>query len=431
MENISINKINHLEINGCDSIDLIKKYGSPLYVIDQSIVENRCQKLNKIMSKYFNKYRIMYASKALNTMAILKLVTKNNLGIDTVSIGELYTALKANIKSNLIELHGNSKNYDEIKMAIDNNIYSIIVDNFDELNIIKEISKKEKKEVYVSIRLRPNIDVHTNKKVKTAILDCKFGFGLDEVIDVINIINNSKYLKLRGLHCHLGSQIFESEPYKILIETLMNLAVKIKNKLGIIIEEFNCGGGFGVKYLEDDNVINIEDILKEMSTTLNNLCNKYKYPIPCITIEPGRYIIGNAGYTLYTVNAIKEIKNIRDYCMVDGGMFENIRPMLYDAKYSFDCANKMNEEKKYLYTIAGRCCETGDIIAKDIYLPKLSVGDTLVCYITGAYGYSMASNYNRNLVPEMILVNKGKSNTIIKRETLDDLIKNDVIPKNI
>ena len=427
----TVNNLGHLVINGADTTNLIKEYGSPLYVIDQSIIEDRCNELKRIMAKYFSRYRIMYASKALNTMAILKLVNNLGLGIDTVSGGELYTALKTNINPNFIELHGNGKTLEELKMAITNNIYSIIVDNFAELELIAEIAKKEQKEVFVSIRLRPNIDVHTNKKVKTAILDCKFGFTFDEAIEVIKIIQKNKFIKLRGLHCHLGSQIFDRKPYTLLIKTLMDFSLKIKQELGVIIEELNCGGGFGVKYLESDPFINVEDFIREMSNTLTELCHKNNYPIPSITIEPGRFIIGNAGYTLYTVNALKEIKGIRNYCMVDGGMFENIRPMLYEAKYHLDCASRMTSKHDTLYTIAGRCCETGDLIAKDILLPKLEVGDLLVCYTTGAYGYSMASHYNRNLIPGMVLVNKGKAQIIIKRESFADLIKNDIIPEDI
>lgn len=429
---MEINADGHLEISGCDTVELAKQYGTPLYVVDENFLRNNCRKFKNAMDKYFEKGRVMYASKALNTKAILKIVDSEGLGIDTVSGGELYTALTTGIDPKRLELHGNSKTKEEITMAVENGIYCIIADGFDELEVIEEVCGELQKPIDVSIRLRPNIDVHAHHAVQTAKMDCKFGFGLidGQAIRAAEIINNSKWMKLHGIHCHIGSQIFNEEPFAELCRHFVDFACEIREKLGVTIEEFNCGGGYGVRYTDADEPKQFETFIKLIFESLTAFCKEKDFPMPLVSIEPGRSIIGEAGTTLYTVNGIKEITDIRTYCMSDGGMFDNVRTALYDAKYTAYCASKMNEKHEKYVSIAGKCCESGDMITWDTPMPaSLKRGDILAVLTTGAYNYSMASNYNRNSVPALVLVNKGESRLAVKRQSYEYITMNDILPE--
>ena len=429
---MEINADGHLEISGCDTVELAKQYGTPLYVVDEDFLRNNCRKFKNAMDKYFEKGRVMYASKALNTKAILKIVDSEGLGIDTVSGGELYTALTTEIDPKKLELHGNSKTKEEITMAVENGIYCIIADGFDELEVIEEVCGELQKPIDVSIRLRPNIDVHAHHAVQTAKMDCKFGFGLidGQAIRAAEIINNSKWMKLHGIHCHIGSQIFNEEPFAELCRHFVDFACEIREKLGVTIEEFNCGGGYGVRYTDADEPKQFETFIKLIFESLTAFCKEKDFPMPLVSIEPGRSIIGEAGTTLYTVNGIKEITDIRTYCMSDGGMFDNVRTALYDAKYTAYCASKMNEKHEKYVSIAGKCCESGDMITWDTPMPaSLKRGDILAVLTTGAYNYSMASNYNRNSVPALVLVNKGESRLAVKRQSYEYITMNDILPE--
>lgn len=429
---MEINADGHLEISGCDTVELAKQYGTPLYVVDEDFLRNNCRKFKNAMDRYFEKGRVMYASKALNTKAILKIVDSEGLGIDTVSGGELYTALTTGIDPKRLELHGNSKTKEEITMAVENGIYCIIADGFDELEVIEEVCGELQKPIDVSIRLRPNIDVHAHHAVQTAKMDCKFGFGLidGQAIRAAEIINNSKWMKLHGIHCHIGSQIFNEEPFAELCRHFVDFACEIREKLGVTIEEFNCGGGYGVRYTDADEPKQFETFIKLIFESLTAFCKEKDFPMPLVSIEPGRSIIGEAGTTLYTVNGIKEITDIRTYCMSDGGMFDNVRTALYDAKYTAYCASKMNEKHEKYVSIAGKCCESGDMITWDTPMPaSLKRGDILAVLTTGAYNYSMASNYNRNSVPALVLVNKGESRLAVKRQSYEYITMNDILPE--
>ncbi len=428
---MTINEKGHLTISGCDTVLLKEQYGTPLYVIDENTVRINCKKFITAMDKYFDNGRVMYASKALNNKAILKIVASEGLGVDVVSGGELYTALSAGISPNKIELHGNSKTEEEIIMAVENQIYCIIADGFDELDLIESVCQKLNKEINVVIRIRPNIDIHAHEAIQTAKMDCKFGFGLfdGQAVDAAKIISASKFMKLHGIHCHIGSQIFEEQPFGELAKHMVDFANQIKNELNVYLQVFNFGGGFGVWYTDEDTPKDFEVFIKLISDVVNDLCEKSNYEKPIIAIEPGRSIIAEAGTTLYNVNGLKEIKDIRTYCMSDGGMFENVRTAMYGAKYTAYCANKMNEAHNKLVSIAGKCCESGDMITWDTPMPEnLKVNDTLAVLTTGAYNYSMASNYNRNAVPAMVLVKNGKSNVITKRQSYEYITMNDVVP---
>ncbi len=431
---MDINEEGHLTISGCDTVCLAKQYGTPLYVVDEDFLRKNCKEFKTAMDKYFDGGRVMYASKALNTKAILKIVDSEGLGIDVVSGGELYTAISAGISPDKIELHGNSKSEEEIIMAVENQIYCIIADGFDELNLIEKVCEKLNKKINVSVRLRPNIDIHAHEAVQTAKMDCKFGFGLidGQAIKAVDIISKSKWMNFYGIHCHIGSQIFDEQPFEELCRHFVDFACEVREKFGLTVKQFNCGGGYGVTYNEKDTPKPFENFIKLISLSLKKHCTENNYPVPLVSIEPGRSVIGEAGTTLYTVNGLKEIPDIRTYCMSDGGMFENIRTALYNAEYTAYCASKMNEEHNKKVSIAGKCCESGDMITWDTPMPEsLSVGDTLAVLTTGAYNYSMASNYNRNSVPAIVLVNNGKSCVAVKRQSYEYICLNDVIPEHL
>ena len=431
---MDINDEGHLTISGCDTVELKKQYGTPLYVIDEDFVRLNCKKFRTAMDKYFKNGRVMYASKALINKAMLKIVTSEGLGVDTVSAGELLTALSCGIDPSLIELHGNSKTEEEIELAVENQIYAIIADGFDELEVIESVCERLGKTINVSVRLRPNIDVHAHEAVQTAKLDCKFGFGISDgqALQAAKIIASSKYMNLHGIHCHIGSQIFDEEPFSQLCRHLVSFALDVHKATGAFIEEFNCGGGYGVFYNEKDTPKAFEAFIKLIHEELTRICAENDYPLPIVSIEPGRSVVGEAGTTLYTVNGLKEIEGIRTYCMSDGGMFENIRTALYGAEYTAYCASKMNEDHTKLVSIAGKCCESGDMITWNTPMPEsLKRGDVLAVLTTGAYNYSMASNYNRNAVPAVVLVNKGKSCLAVKRQSYDYIMMNDLIPDHL
>ena len=431
---MDINKDGHLTISGCDTVELAKQYGTPLYVIDEDFLRKNCKEFKTAMDKYFDGGRVMFASKALNTKAILKIVDSEGLGIDVVSGGELYTALSCGISPEKLELHGNSKTEEEIFMAVENQIYCIIADGFDELEVIEKVCELLNKRISVSIRLRPNIDIHAHEAVQTAKMDCKFGFGIidGQAIKAVEIINKSKWMDFHGIHCHIGSQIFEEQPFEELCRHFVDFACEVRGKFGLLVKQFNCGGGFGVTYNDKDTPKPFEPFIKLISESLNRLCKESGYPLPLVAIEPGRSVVGEAGTTLYTVNGLKDIPDIRTYCMCDGGMFENIRTALYGAEYTAYCASKMNEEHIKKVSIAGKCCESGDMITWNTPMPEsLKTGDTLAVLTTGAYNYSMASNYNRNAVPAMVLVNKGNSALIVKRQNYDYICMNDIIPEHL
>ena len=431
---MDINEKGHLTISGCDTVELAKQYGTPLYVIDEDFLRKNCKEFRTAMDKYFDGGRVMFASKALNTKAVLKIVDSEGLGIDVVSGGELFTALSCGISPEKLELHGNSKTEEEIFMAVNNQIYCIIADGFDELEVIEKVCEKLNKKISVSIRIRPNIDIHAHEAVQTAKMDCKFGFGIidGQAIKAVEIINNSKWMDFHGIHCHIGSQIFEEQPFEELCKHFVAFACDIREKIGVLVKQFNCGGGFGVTYNDKDTPKPFEPFIKLIADSLNKLCKENDYPLPLVAIEPGRSVVGEAGTTLYTVNGLKNIPDIRTYCMCDGGMFENIRTALYEAEYTAYCASKMNEEHIKKVSIAGKCCESGDMITWDTPMPEsLKVGDTLAVLTTGAYNYSMASNYNRNAVPAMILVNNGKSFIAVKRQSYEYICMNDVIPEHL
>ena len=429
-KNLSVNKENHLEIGGCDAVNLAKEYGTPLYVMDEEHIR-KCMRAykNSVDTFYNGNGLILYASKALSTMYMYKIAKEENLGADVVSGGELYTALKAGFDSEKIYFHGNNKTYDEIEFAINENVGRIVVDNERELDIIDEISSKKGKKTKVLFRIKPGVDAHTHEFISTGQIDSKFGVALEngEAFEIVKYAKNLKNVEIVGIHCHIGSQVFSLEPFKLAAKIMIEFAAKIKNELDVEISELNLGGGFGIKYVESDTPPEYGKYIEEVSKVIKTECEKNGLKLPFILMEPGRSIVGDAGVTLYTVGTVKDIKNVRKYVSIDGGMGDNPRYILYQAEYDAAVANRANDTPSEVVTICGKCCESGDIIIKDAKLPPLNPGDILAVMSTGAYNYSMSSNYNRLCRPAMVFVKNGKSSLKVKRETYEDLIKNDIL----
>lgn len=422
-----INNNGNLEISGCDLVELAKKYKTPLYVIDRNTLETMALDYKQAFSKY-EKTNILFASKALMTGSIAQIFNKLDFGFDVVSGGEIYTLLNAGIKLNKSSFNGNNKSIEEIELALDNEIDHFSVDNFYELEILNNLAKKRNKIQKIHLRITPGIECHTHEYIKTGQLDSKFGFDLNKIDDAVELIlNEYKNLKLSGLHAHIGSQIFETKVYYDEAGVVLEQIKKIKDKFNIELSEINLGGGLGVTYVKEDNPPNVFEIADEIINSINFHCEKFGLSKPTLYIEPGRSLVSTAGISLYTIGSSKKIEGVRRYIAVDGGMADNPRPSMYQAQYEAEIANKKEENKPEIVTVAGKFCESGDILINDIELNSPKEGDILCVYNTGAYCYSMSSNYNRILKPAMVLINQGKSDIIIKRQTYKELVQNDIL----
>lgn len=429
LEGQGINALNHLTIGGCDSIELCEKYGTPLYVIDENVVREHCRLYkNSIDECYDGNGLVFFASKALCNLETIRVVKSEGLGADSVSAGELYTVLKAGMEPEKICVHGNNKTEDELEFAIKNNVGRIVVDNIAELEKVNNIAKANNIIQKVLFRIKPGIDAHTHDFIMTGQIDSKFGFALEtgEAEEAIKAALGFENLLVAGVHCHIGSQIFESEPFKEAAKVLINFMADVKDKTGYEMFELNLGGGFGVTYTKNDDPIQFNKYIEEVSVVIKQECAKRNLTLPFIMMEPGRSIVGTAGVTLYTVGAIKDIPDIRRYVSVDGGMSDNPRYILYQAEYTALVANKAGDEKSEKVTLAGKCCESGDLLGENMSLQSVEVGDKIAVLTTGAYNYSMASNYNRIPRPAMVMVKDGESRIIVKRETFEDMVRNDV-----
>lgn len=427
-ENLHITNNGELMIANTSALTLAKQYGTPLYVMDkQQIIKNI--KMYKQAITKFDNAQILYASKACDFLAMFQLCKQENIGVDVVSIGELYTAIKANIPVEHIYYHGNSKTYQELEYAIQNKVGCIVIDAIEEIHMIQEIASQYNYTQKALLRITPNIDPHTFDEVKTGVLDCKFGFAIGtELIDTaIQEIQKSSNIDFVGFHCHIGSQIFEYDAYQKAMDIMLQFVKQMQETYQIHTKELNIGGGFGIPYTKEDSTICITTLFSQLAKYLQQFCQTHSIEIPKILIEPGRSIVANSGITLYTVNGVKQIPNARNYVNIDGGMTDNPRYALYKSKYTIVCANKMHQPHDAIYTIAGHCCESGDLIAKDIYLPQnIQRNDTLAVLATGAYNYSMSNNYNRFTKPAVIWVDGNKHQIVVHKETLDDLLRNDV-----
>ena len=427
----NINEKGNIEIGGCDLVELANTYGTPLYIYDEATIRSITKSYKDAFKDYPN-IKMMFASKAFMTKAICKIMEQEGFGLDLCSGGEIYTAKSSGFDMSKTMFNGNNKTYDEIEMALSYGIGTVSVDNFFELALLNNIAEAKNKTVRILLRITPGIECHTHEYIQTGHLDSKFGFDLTQLDEAIELIKEEyTNLNLVGLHAHIGSQIFETKVYYDEVDVIFNEIKRIKDKHGIILTEVNLGGGLGIKYTEEDTPISIYEIAETIKKSIKIHAEKYGINEPNIFIEPGRSIVGTAGVTIYTAGSSKQVPNGRRYQAVDGGMSDNARPSLYQAVYTVEIANKPNETETEIVTISGKHCESGDILAKDINLPIIEEGDVICFYNTGAYGYSMSSNYNRVLKPAAVLVNNGKSDIIINRQTYEQLCESDVIPDRL
>ena len=425
--NTKRNQQGNLEISGCDTVSLAKKYGTPLYVMDEVTLRKIAREYKDAFSSY-KKVNMMFASKALMTSQIAKILHEEGFGFDVVSGGEIFTVHNANVDMNYATFNGNNKTSDEIELALNLNVGRISVDNFYEIKLLDEIAKKKNKIQKILLRITPGIECHTHEYIQTGHLDSKFGFDLTQIDEAVNLIKNEcKNLEIKGLHAHIGSQIFETQVYYDEIGVLIKELKRINEVHNLNLDEMNIGGGLGITYTDEDCPPSVYELAGVILKSIKENCAKYNFDEPVLYIEPGRSIVGTSGVTLYTIGSYKQVPKGRKYIAVDGGMADNPRPSMYGAKYVAEIANKKENENFEKVTVAGRFCESGDILIKDIELNSPETGDILCVYNTGAYGYSMSSNYNRVLKPAMVLVNNSQSDIIIKRETYEQLVQNDIM----
>ncbi|MBQ8731920.1 MAG: diaminopimelate decarboxylase [Oscillospiraceae bacterium] len=428
-ECLTVNQQDHLQISSCDTVALAQEYGTPLYVMSGDQIRQNCRMFCRSMEKFYaGKGMVLYASKAFSCKEIYRIMREEGMGLDVVSGGELYTALSVGFPAEKIYFHGNNKTPDELTYAIRSNVGRIVVDNLTELETLSALSVAEGKTAQILFRIKPGIDAHTHDFIRTGQIDSKFGLALEngEAFEAVKAAQTYPNISLTGLHCHIGSQIFDIEPFCHAAEVMIDFLGKIKAELGLELPELNLGGGFGIKYLSDHDPTPYDQYMEQVSAAVKSSCEKNHIAQPFILIEPGRSIVGAAGITLYTVGGVKEIKGIRTYVSVDGGMADNPRYALYNAPYEALIANKATQPKNLIATIAGKCCESGDLIQEHTAIQQTNPGDILAVLSTGAYNYSMSSNYNRIPRPAVVLAEEGKSRVIVRRETYEDLIKNDL-----
>jgi diaminopimelate decarboxylase len=427
-----INELGHLEIGGCDVTELAAKYGTPLYVYDEELIRSKCRQFMQAFRETGFAFQVAYASKAFCTMAMCQLVEEEGLSLDVVSGGELYTALQAGFPAERIHFHGNNKSLEEITFALDAKIGCFVVDNFYELHLLEQLGRERHETISVMLRVTPGVEAHTHEYISTGQVDSKFGFDVKsgQALEAIRQAHESGSLKLLGLHSHIGSQIFETDGFILAIKRLAELLEEAKRQSGFVARVLDVGGGFGIRYVKGDTPLPPAAYVRAITSAVREEFNARRIPLPEIWIEPGRSIVGDAGTTLYRIGSSKEIPDVRKYLAVDGGMSDNLRPALYQARYEAAIANKMNEPASEVVSIGGKCCETGDMLIWDIALPPASPGDILAVSSTGAYGYAMANNYNRIARPAVVFVKDGKAELVVKRETWADLIKHDLLPAN-
>lgn len=422
---MSINQKKHLEIGGVDTVDLVEKYGTPIYVYDIARIKEQIQAFKSVFQERNVTAQVAYASKAFSCLALYQILAKQGVSLDVVSGGELYTAIKAGFPSQKIHFHGNNKSKDEIKAALNYQIGCFVVDNFYELRLLDQFTREQKKATNILIRVTPGVEAHTHEFISTGQVDSKFGFDLrsGQAGKALEEISKMPYINLLGLHSHIGSQIFETEGFQLMIERVFVQAKKWQDSFGFDLKVLNLGGGFGIRYVPEDNPLPINEHIHAIVSAVEENAAQVNMSIPEIWIEPGRSLVGDAGITLYQTGSQKHIPEVRNYLAIDGGMADNIRPALYDAKYTGVLANRANEPTNNLYSIAGKACESGDMLIWDLPLPEPKVKDILAVFSTGAYGYAMASNYNRIPRPPVVFVENSKDFLAIQRETYADLIR--------
>ncbi len=436
-ESLKINEKGRLELGGADTVELAKQFGTPVYLFDEAYIRRMMRVYRDTLQRHYGgNGMVLYASKAFSCKAIYRIADEEKIGVDVVSGGELYTALQSGFPAERIYMHGNNKLDYELGEAMDAGIGCIVADAYSEIDKIDAEAKKRGIVQKILLRINPGVEAHTHAFVQTATTDSKFGFSLanGEAEKVTAYALAKKNVFLEGYHCHIGSQIFEKESFVIAVDKCMDFCAQMRDALGFTPTKLNLGGGYGIWYTEEDRKISAEryaEYLEALIEKVKEKAEEKSLPLPYLLVEPGRSIVGEAGVTLYTVGAIKDIPGVKKYVAVDGGMFDNPRYALYESKYTAILANRANEEPTEIVTIAGKCCESGDIIAVNVPLPKAKSGDIIAVLSTGAYNYSMAMNYNRNKIPPCVLVNEGKGEYIVRPQTYADIARNDLIPARL
>jgi len=426
-------KNNTLYFDGCNTVELAEKYGTPLYVMSETAIVEKCREIRDTFLNRYERTRAAYASKAFLTLAMCKIIEREGLCMDVVSGGELYTAIKAEFPAERIEFNGNNKSVEELELAVDYNIGRIIVDGLDELSLIEKVCRKKGRKMNILYRITPGVKSDSHDYIVTGKKDSKFGIPLDDevIFPAVEQAVNSPYVNFMGFHFHVGSQLHNNESHLKALDIALKLIKDTKDKYNYITPELNIGGGFGIRYTDADDKKSYAYFLNPMMERIEEFFKDLNAARPEIVIEPGRSIAGEAGITLYRIGTVKDIKGIRKYVSVDGGMTDNIRPALYQAKYEGVVANKAEEPRIDVVTVCGKCCESGDILIRDSKIAVPERGDIFAIFSTGAYGYTMASNYNKNHLPATVLVREGKSEVIVKRQTYDHMTANEVIPESL
>lgn len=418
----------HLEIGGVDTTELAKEFGTPLYVYDVAHIRSQSRTFRKSFSQQGVKGQVAYASKAFSCVAMIQLMEEEGLNLDVVSGGELHTALFAGFPPERIHFHGNNKSLSEIEMAVQADIGCFIADNFHELRLLEDVGRRLGKKITVLLRITPGVEAHTHEYIATGQEDSKFGFDLEsgQVYEALNYVLNREIFECLGLHCHIGSQIFDANGFEIAIEKIFRQLHARFEELAFVPKVLNLGGGFGIRYTDEDTPQTAGEYVEALIRAVKKESVRFEFPIPEIWVEPGRAIVGNAGTTLYTIGSQKEIPGVRRYLAVDGGMSDNLRPALYDAKYEAMLANRGWAACDQTVSVAGKCCETGDMLIWDLQLPEVCTGDLLAVFSTGAYGYSMSNNYNRIPRPAIVFVENGNASLVVRRETYENLVQLDL-----
>lgn len=426
---LDINEKGNLTIGGCDTTEIAAEFGTPVYVMDEETVRNSCRLYKESIDKYYGGNGLpLYASKALSCKELCRIAASEGLGLDVVSGGELYTAMEAGFPADKIYFHGNSKTREEIEYAVDCKIGCFVVDNIDELRLLNQICGEKGTKQDIMLRLKPGIDAHTHDFIRTGQIDSKFGFAIEtgEADQAVGKVLEYKHLNLVGVHCHIGSQIFEIEPFELAAQVMINFMADMKAKYNVVLSRLNLGGGFGIKYIPENKPIKYDKYMEKVSQTVRKTCEDRGLDLPYILLEPGRSLVGEAGITLYRVSSVKTIPGVRTYVLTDGGMGDNPRYALYQAEYDAVIANKADKERTVKVTIGGRYCESGDLIQENLMIQQPEAGDILAVLGTGAYNYSMASNYNRVPRPPIVMVKDGKPRVIVRRETYADIVSCDI-----
>ena len=423
-DNISVNEKGHLTFAGYDTVELAEKYGTPLYLMDEDKIREHVRAYKTAMAKYFPQGSMPeFASKAFSCKQIYRIMAEEGIDIDVVSPGEIYTAVKAGFPMENSFFHGNNKTDDDIRFAIENKVGCFVVDGEDELLALDRIAGEMGVKQNILLRITPGIDPHTHKKISTGSVDSKFGTAIEtgQAMEIVKKALSLNNINLCGFHCHVGSQVFDIQPFTDASEIMLDFIADVRDTLGYTAEILNLGGGLGVRYTEADPEIDYGEKIKEIAEILNSQCDQLRVPVPKILMEPGRSLVADAGMTLYTVGSVKEITGYKNYVSIDGGMTDNPRYTLYESPYTVILASRANDEKNYTATVAGRCCESGDLIQENVKMPKPIRGEILAVLTTGAYNYSMASNYNRVGRPPVVMLNSKQDYIAVRRETLKDI----------